>query len=273
MQACQEAVKQGLNRLEAQMLVLHALGRPLHERAWLLAHDTDLMPAKAMRTFTDGLRRRLDLEPMAYITGEHEFFGLNLKVDCRVLDPRADTEILVEWALECLHGLKAPRLADLGTGSGAIALAWASQRPDAQVFAVDASSAALTVAASNAKRLNLSVEFRQGNWLQPLQGQLFELIASNPPYIADADPHLQRLGHEPREALVSGPQGLDDLQQIINEAPECLVTSGWLLLEHGWDQAAAVQLMLEARGFVDVKSRRDLAGIERCSGAKWPGLR
>ncbi|MGE0330738.1 MAG: peptide chain release factor N(5)-glutamine methyltransferase [Ramlibacter sp.] len=266
-QALQAAAAAGLARLEAQMLLLHALGRDTHGRAWLVAHDGDVLPDQAARRFGDLCRRRADGEPVAYLTGFKEFFGLALQVDARVLDPRADTETLVEWALELMDGSQA--VADLGTGSGAIALALQSRRPEARITAVDASSDALAVARANAARLGLPVTFRQGSWLQG-DASHYHLIVSNPPYIAATDPHLAALRHEPPQALASGPDGLADIREIIRQAPGCLEPGGWLLLEHGHDQAQAVRGLLAAHGFVQVASRRDLAGIERCSGGQWP---
>lgn len=260
----------GLTRLEAQMLVLLALGRSTNDRAWLLSHDADVLPREAHQSLQALTQRRLSGEPMAYLTGHKEFFGLMLQIDARVLDPRADTEILVDWSLECLQPLQSPRLMDLGTGSGAIALAIQSQRPDAQVHAVDASAAALAVAQANAQRLGLAVHFKQGDWLAG-QDTAYALIVSNPPYIAEDDPHLKALGHEPRQALTSGAAGMADLQRIIAQAPEHLAPGGWLLLEHGWNQAPAVRQALQAAGFLEVSSRRDLAGHERCTGGRWPG--
>jgi release factor glutamine methyltransferase len=208
---------------------------------------------------------------VAYITGRREFYGLNLMVDARVLDPRPDTETLVDWALEVLTGLHAPKVADLGTGSGAIALAIQHQRPDALVIATDASADALAVAETNAKRLNLPVRFALGPWLVPIatepnSANHLQLIVSNPPYIADSDPHLTALHHEPRQALTSGSDGLDDIKHIVKNAPAHLRTGGWLLLEHGYDQASAVQDLLRAEGFDSIQTRQDLAGLDRCTG-------
>ncbi len=265
--ALQAAAAAGLARLEAQMLLLHALGRDTHDRAWLVAHDGDALPDAAARRFGDLCRRRADGEPVAYLTGFKEFFGLALQVDARVLDPRADTETLVEWALELMNGSQA--VADLGTGSGAIALALQSRRPEARITAVDASSEALAVARANAARLGLPVTFRRGSWLQG-DASHYHLIVSNPPYVAAADPHLAALRHEPLQALASGPDGLADIRQIVQQAPQHLHPGGWLLLEHGHDQAQAVRSLLDAQGFAHVDSRRDLAGIERCSGGQWP---
>ena len=271
-QALAAAHALGLARIDAQMLLLHALDRPDAGRAWLLAHDTDALPLDVQARFGALCQRRAAGEPVAYLTGHKEFYGLALQVDARVLDPRPDTETLVDWALEVLAPVPTPRLLDLGTGSGAIALALQHQRPDAQVLAVDASADALVVAQTNAQRLGLAVQFAHGNWLDGVPGR-FDAIVSNPPYIAAADPHLAALTHEPLQALASGADGLDDLRRIIAQAPAHLLPGGWLLLEHGWDQAPAVHALLLAAGFVQVQSRKDLAGIGRCSGAQWPRVK
>ncbi len=293
-QAMQFAQSLGLDRLDAQLLVLHALGRTNRERAWLLAHSDDAMPATALAQLQALATRRAAGEPLAYITGHNEFYGLTLQVDARVLDPRADTETLVDWALELLDAstiaapdvvaeptalaaptsatpASAPTLIDLGTGSGAIALAIKHSRPHLQVHALDFSNDALTVASANAHRLALDVHFHQGCWLAGLHQQ-FSVIVSNPPYIAAQDAHLTALTHEPLQALASGDDGLDDIRTIIDQAPAHLLPGGWLLLEHGYDQATTVRTLLQEARFTSVQSRQDLAGIERCSGGQWPGL-
>jgi len=268
-QALQQARQAGLDRLDAQVLLLHRLGRSPHDRAWLIAHDTDPLPADAAQDFAALCQRRLRGEPVAYLTGQREFHGLELQVDARVLDPRPDTETLVEWALELLPPGTACNVIDLGTGSGAIALALQQARPEAEVSAVDASADALAVARANAERLGLPVRFILSDWFEQVRGH-FDLIVSNPPYIAQDDPHLAALTHEPLSALASGADGLDDIRTLIAQAPAHLAPGGWLLLEHGWDQAAAVRALLTVAGFEAIASRRDLAGIERCSGAQWP---
>jgi release factor glutamine methyltransferase len=268
-QCLRQAQALDLVRVDAQMLLLHSLQRPLHDRAWLLAHDSDTLTPVQDAAWQDALQRRLQGEPVAYITGRKDFFGLTLAVDARVLDPRPDTEILVEWALELLPSGQTARVLDLGTGSGAVALALQHQRPAAQVTAVDASADALAVAGANAQRLNLPVKCVLSHWMDDVPGP-FDLIVSNPPYVAEGDPHLAALTHEPLRALTSGVDGLEDIRQIIAQAPSRLAPGGWLLLEHGWDQAAPVQALLRSAGFKDVQSRRDLGGIERCTGAQLP---
>ena len=266
-QALHQAQQSGLERIDAQLLLLHVLGRPDAGRAWLLTHDTDMLAPAQQQAFDALCARRLAGEPVAYLTGRKEFYGLALQVDARVLDPRPDTETLVDWALEVLADWPAPRIVDLGTGSGAIALALAHERRDAQVWAVDASADALAVASDNAQRLGLALQLAHGSWLQALApAQVFDAIVTNPPYIAANDPHLSSLTHEPLAALASGADGLDDIRAIIDQAPQRLARNGWLLIEHGWDQALAVRALLHDAGFAQVQSRNDLAGIARCSG-------
>ena len=271
------AAVQGVARLDAQLLLLHALKKPGTARAWLLAHDADPLAASVTQDFVAAVRRRAGSEPLAYITGQKEFFGLDLRVDPRVLIPRPDTETLVQWALDALPRVgpgvaqpltAPPGLLDLGTGSGAIALAVKHQRPDVTVCGVDASTAALQVARTNGERLGLPVDWRVSDWFSEVSGY-FDVIASNPPYVAPGDPHLVALKHEPVAALVADAQGLDDLRRIINAAPAYLKPGGWLLLEHGFDQSGAVCQLLRERGFNQVQSRLDLAGIARCSGGQW----
>ena len=278
LQALADAQSLGLERLDAQLLLLHALGKSGNAsagRAWLLAHDSDELSGAITQQFRALSLRRAAGEPLAYIVGSKEFFGLALQVDARVLVPRPDTETLVQWSLDLLQlpgTAPASRVLDLGTGSGAIALALAHQLQAAsrqcQMVAVDASADALDVARANAGQLGLQVQFIQSHWLQKVSGS-FHLIASNPPYIASADPHLAELRHEPLQALTAGADGLDDIRQIIVQAPAHLQPGGWLLLEHGYDQADSVRALLAQRGFLQVQSRRDLAGIERCSGGQW----
>jgi release factor glutamine methyltransferase len=263
-----------LERIDAQMLLLMALGRDAHDRAWLLTHDDHSLDAISQARWDALLQRRRSGEPLAYLSGEKEFFGLRLKVDARVLVPRPDTETLVQWALEMVDARPGPlQLLDMGTGSGAIALALKSQRPALSVSASDASPDALAVARSNAAHLGLKIDFFAGSWIQAVPGRRFDLIVSNPPYIAEADPHLAALAHEPLGALAAGADGLDDLRDIVEHAPPALLDGGALLLEHGFDQASAVRALLAQRGFDQVFSRNDLAGIARCSSGIWPQAR
>ena len=258
----------GVDRLDAQLLLLHCLNRSDTDRAWLLAHDDDVLTLLATQTFGNACQRRAAGEPLAYIVGYKEFFGIRLNVDKRVLVPRPDTETLVHWALDILKNTPAPDVLDLGTGSGAVAIAIAHQL-ECSVTAADASSEALQVALSNALRLALKVQCLKSNWFDKVCAR-YHLIASNPPYIAEADPHLAALTHEPLSALTAGADGLKDLRLIVEQAPQYLHSGGWLVLEHGYDQAATVRELLLGRGFVQVQSRLDLSGIERCSGGQWP---
>jgi release factor glutamine methyltransferase len=251
--------------LEAQTLLLHVMQRSLHDRAWLLSNNTLELTSEQQTHYQQALRQLLDNTPLAYLTGWQAFHGLDLKVTPDVLVPRADTETLVDWALSV--GAKQARVLDLGTGSGAIALALKHKCPSWTVQAVDQSAKALAVAQANAQRLQLEVVFTQSNWFDQVQ-DTFDVIVANPPYIAQGDPHLPGLVHEPQSALVSGPQGLDDLQTIIVQAPSYLKPQGWLLLEHGYNQATAVCDLLRQKGFTQVQSRNDLAGIARCSGGR-----
>lgn len=259
----------GVDRLDAQWLLAHVLNRP---RSWLLAHDEAPLDADQWLRFQGQLARRASGEPLAYLHGEKEFHGLTLSVNPAVLVPRPDTEVLVDWALELLRGVLAevssPLVADLGTGSGAIALAVKSGRPQASVVATDNSPSALAVAESNAHRLGLEVGFVAGSWWAALPGRRFHLVLSNPPYIAAGDPHLPALHHEPASALTPGGDGLGALQQIVHGASDHLLPGGWLLLEHGCEQAEAVQRLLHAEGFTDVETRHDLGGQPRCTGAR-----
>ncbi len=276
-EALATAARLGLDRLDAQWLLLHALGRETGGagRAWLLAHDGDALDAAQASGYLALATRRAAGEPLAYLIGRKEFFGLPLRVDARVLVPRPETETLVEWALAVLAPLQNPRVLDLGTGSGAIALALQQVRPDAAVLAVDASADALAVAQANAAALRLPVRFAHGDWLAALPAgeAAFDLIVSNPPYVADGDPHLTALVHEPLRALTAGADGLADIRRIVAGAPTHLKPGGGLLLEHGYDQADAVAALLKAGGFAAISHKTDLAGIRRCTGGFWPSVK
>jgi len=264
-QALHAARAAGVDRLDANMMLMALLKQG---RSWLLAHDQDALPASIIQTFEHWVTRRAQGEPLAYLLGDKEFFGLNLAVNPDVLIPRPDTKILVEWALDLVPPDQAWRVLDLGTGSGAIALAIQHQRPQATVVAVDASAGALTTAQNNAQQLQLPVQFLLGSWLAPVEGQVFDLIVSNPPYIAEGDPHLTALTHEPITALAAGPDGLDDIRQIIRDAKSNLKPGGWLLLEHGYDQADAVSQLLTQAGYAQVQTRKDLGEQNRCTGGQ-----
>lgn len=251
---------------EVEVLLGHALGKG---RAWLYAHADDALAADGALQFHALLMRRASGEPLAYIVGRREFWSLELAVTRDVLIPRPETELLVELALQRVPQNIQVDIADLGTGSGAIALAIARERPRARVLATDASTAALAVARANAARLRIgNVEFALGNWYEALGGRRVDGIVSNPPYIAESDTHLQQgdLRFEPRAALASGVDGLDAIRSIVDSAPAHLQPGGWLLLEHGFGQGAAVRELLERRGFQDVSTAADLEGRERVSG-------
>lgn len=257
----------GSARIEIQCLLQQVLGVT---RAYFFAHPERILSAAEETSYQALLQRRLHGEPIAYILGTREFFGLSLRVTPATLIPRPDTELLVELALERVARPKA-RVLDMGTGSGAIALSIARQRPAAVVWACDASAAALAVARDNAQRLGIAnVHFIESNWFTALREQRFDVIASNPPYIAADDRHLSQgdVRFEPITALASGADGLDDIRRIVGQAGVHLEKNGWLLLEHGYDQAAQVRELLQASGFTAVFSAKDLSGIERCSGGQ-----
>jgi release factor glutamine methyltransferase len=268
--ALAQAKSAGIDRLDAQLLLGHVLAR---SRSWLVAHDDAPLGAEQTETLRHLFDRRLAGEPVAYLVGEKEFHGLAFHVDANVLVPRPDTEVLVDWAIELLGtawpGLPMPAVVDLGTGSGAIAISVKHARPAAAVLATDLSQPALAVARANAGRLGVAVDFRASNWWSALDDRRFELVLSNPPYIAGGDTHLPALRHEPTLALTPGGDGLDAIRAIIAGASTHLAASGWLLLEHGYDQAEAVQSLLRAHGFIHIETRRDLGGQCRCTGGSF----
>ena len=275
----------GSARIEVQCL-LQAVLRV--NRAYLLTHPEQILDAEQQAHYAALLERRLSGEPIAYILGEREFYGLNFRVTPATLIPRPDTELLVELALERIpsplplsrlrereerSGGRGFRVLDLGTCSGAIALSIAHARPEAEVTAVDVSPDALDVARENVQRLNIAnVRLLRSDWFAALAGERFDLIVSNPPYIADGDAHLAQgdLRFEPRSALASGTDGLDDIRRIVASAKEHLNHGGWLLFEHGYNQAEQVRALLRQNGYAGVFSARDLAGIERVSGGTIP---
>ncbi len=268
-QALTLARADGVERLDAQRLLALLMGQP---RSWLVAHGDAVLNDEQAAAFRAGLVRLASGEPLAYLTGEQEFHGLLLSVSPQVLVPRADTEVLVDWAIERLKaGAPAPDVLDLGTGSGAIALALAHAFPTSRVSAVDASPAALAVARANGERLGLTVEWIESDWWVAMAQRRFDLIVSNPPYIAGNDAHLAALHHEPQMALTPGGDGLDALRHIAAGAARHLRPGGWLLLEHGYDQAEAVSALLRSHGLHDVQTRHDPAGHPRCTGARLAG--
>jgi release factor glutamine methyltransferase len=258
--------------MEARLLLQQVLGV---NRAWLIAHANDALQTNRDGEFQALLTRRLAGEPIAYLMQQREFYGLTLRVSPATLIPRADSETLVDAALEKIpHPTTKPiTVLDLGTGSGAIALAIAHNRPQAKVLAVDASDAALTVAQHNASQLKLSnVQFALSDWYANLAKQRFDVIVSNPPYIAKNDPHLSQgdLRFEPLSALAAGVDGLDDIRQITQQGLIHLMPQGWLMLEHGYDQGAAVRELMAEAGLVEITSKQDLGGNDRVTLGKNP---
>ena len=257
----------GLDHAEANLEANLLLQYVLHvNRAWVITHDRDVLNADQQAEFQLLLKRRLDGEPIAYIVGFREFYGLQLKVSPVTLIPRPDTETLVDAALEKIPLDKVSHILDLGTGTGAVALAIAKHRNNCEVTAVDQSSDALSVTLENAQSLKLNnLRLIESNWFSELQGEGFDLIVSNPPYIAQDDVHLKQgdLRFEPISALASGVDGLDDIRKIVQEAPDYLKTNGWLMLEHGFDQAESVATLLKARGFNQIDHAKDIAGTLR----------
>ncbi len=258
-------------RHEAEQLLIHVLGV---ERAWLFAHASDEVDADTRGRFEVLLARRAEGHPLAYLTGRRGFWTLDLQVNTATLIPRPETELLVEQALARLPADEMLRVADMGTGSGAVALSIASERPLATVMATDVLGPALAVAVKNAQAHGLeNVWFRRGHWYAALGADRFDMIVSNPPYIAAGDPHLVQgdLRFEPPPALASGADGLDAIREIVAGAHDHLVPGGWLLLEHGWDQGPAIRALLEQAGFVEAQTVQDLEQRDRVTLGRWPG--
>jgi release factor glutamine methyltransferase len=253
-------------QLEARILLGHVTQL---SRVQLITQSERALTADEAQQLSQLFARRLAGEPIAYLTGEREFFGLSFKVSPAVLIPRPDTELLVELAIE--HLPPQGRALDMGTGSGAIAIALAHARPDARVTALDVSTEALVIATGNASKNQVKVDFLRSDWFGAVEAQRFALIVSNPPYIVAGDPHLSEgdLRFEPVDALTDHGNGLSDLQTITRDARPYLAAGAWLLMEHGYDQAAAVRELLSAHGYTEVQSWRDLAGIERVSGGRY----
>ena len=254
---------------DAELLLLHCLGRD--ERSWLIAHDHDELQADVIEVFSSMSAERLKGVPLAYLLGHREFWSLKLKVTRDVLIPRPETELLVAWAVELASQYDLRSMLDLGTGSGAIALAVKHDLPHLTVTASDVSESALRVARENAEDLGLPVEFVESSWFDALGQRRWSLIVSNPPYVAIDDTHLSEgdLRYEPEGALTDGGDGLSSIREIAARAPDHLNPDGWLLIEHGYDQAADVRSILELNGFSDVRLRHDLAGRPRATGGCW----
>ena len=261
------AARGKIDRLDARLLLEFATGCTHTD---LLARPETPVIAPAWAQFAEWVERRAAGEPLAYLIGEAEFRGRVFQVSPAVLIPRPETEVLIELALARLQGLSAPRLVDLGTGSGIVAVSLALECPAATVFAVDLSPEAIFVARNNAGRLGARVDFRTGSWFEPLPGERFDLIVSNPPYVAAGDPHLALNGlpHEPQMALTDGADGLACIRAIVAGAAAHLLPGGWLLFEHGHDQGEASRNLLTAAGLKNVFTQTDLAGIDRVSGAQ-----
>lgn len=252
-------------RLDAEVLLAYLLAC---DRSALIVRSRDPVDSRQALEYDKLLARRGEGVPVAYLTGRRGFWSLDLEVTPDVLVPRPETELLVEWGLECIKPLRNPKVLDFGTGSGCIALSLARERADADITAVDASTGALAVAQGNAQRLGLAQVRFEFNTFAGFAGENFSLLVSNPPYVASNDPHLKDLGHEPRMALVADGNGLSALREICGRANALLAPGAWLLLEHGAEQGRAVREMLESAGLNQVQTRCDLAGLERASGGR-----
>jgi len=256
--------------LDAQVLLAHSLGQ---DRTYLITHARDDINPEIQKRFEELVEKRLDGTPVAYLTGQQEFWSLPIQVTADTLIPRPETELLVELALEKIPSEQQFLIADIGTGSGAIAIAIAGERKNSNVIASDRSAKAIEVAKQNANRLALdNVEFVEGATFDPFAGKKFNLVVSNPPYVPESDPHLVQgdVRFEPRSALAAGPDGLDVIRQIVERAKNFLVPHGWLMIEHGYDQESAVEKLFEQAGFEDIECYLDLAGQPRVTVGRRP---
>jgi release factor glutamine methyltransferase len=257
-----EALREsGIDPREARLLLAAAAGL---SQTTIVAHPERALAPEVLDSYRELVARRKTGEPVAYILGRQEFYGLELSIGPGALIPRPESELIVDLALQ----LSFSSVVDLGTGSGAIAIAIKHERPDARVVATDFSAAALDVARRNAKKHDLQIDFRHGSWLEPLAGERFDLIVANPPYVADGDHHLRQLGFEPQEAIIGGVDGLDGIREIAAAAAGHLLPGGWLLVEHGMGQEPAVREILDRAGLEDIANWPDLARIPRVAGGK-----
>ena len=258
-----------LDPIDARVLLEHVLGAG---HAELIAHRERRLTAPERDRYAHLVERRRHGEPIAYLIGWREFYGRRFAVDPAVLIPRPESELLVELALQHLGARAQATVLDLGTGSGNLAVTIALERPDLEVFATDISESALACARRNARDLGARIQFKQGDWFAPVAGRRFDLIVSNPPYVADADLHLSAgdLRFEPQAALRGGPDGLACLRSLVERAPSHLWPGGWLIFEHGYDQAVACAKLLDRAGFADVSLAKDLAGLPRVSAGRMP---
>jgi release factor glutamine methyltransferase len=265
--AALQAAREAIPVAEARLLLCHQLGCTA---AWLEAHRDDPLDDQQQAVFESMVARRAAGEPVAYLCGTREFYGRDFMVSPAVLIPRPETELLVELALQKSQAIAQPQILDLGTGSGCIAITLALEHLQAQVTAADVSTAALALAAANGARLGARVTWRESDWFAALEAERFDIIVANPPYVSANDPHLAQgdLRHEPQTALQSGADGLDAIRQIAADAPAHLRPGAWLMIEHGYDQAAAVAALLVSAGLASIEQHRDLAGIVRVSGGR-----
>ncbi len=254
-------------RLDSEVLLAHCLGKP---RSYLMTWPERELDDQQLACFNELIRRRLQPQPVAYLVGQREFYSMDFNTTPDTLVPRPETEMLVDFCLEKIDAIESPELLELGTGTGAIALALKQHAPECRIIANDVSPATLAVAESNARRHRLKVEFQLSDWYRQVPDQLFDIIVSNPPYIAADDPYLRQgdLPAEPQQALCSGESGLEALEIIIAQAPDFLKPVGWIVLEHGYDQQQAVQQRLQQAGFTDIQTHRDFNDLPRMTVAR-----